>query len=392
MAKVTFIPEEKIISVNLGVRILDVQYDIYSDWKRWVVENEYNMRFPIAIRTVGGDNLVDGKTLGATFFLMNGWKIRPPEENGNLNVIGNLYDDGGGAVFVNTLGSYNSMIIQTVSNLTDSQLVESTLAESLNYNSVVYYDSNSTYSGTVYPLGTVNYPVNNIDDAVAICNNIGSRRINLNGDIQMTRNFEGYNFYGISSKNTIYCNGYDFSSCSFDNVTITGSVTGQIRANSCSIYNCYGISGDFNSCALSGVIKLGNNDSCFMLCFSKNKLEECAYLDGSNLITSNVDIRAYSGCVYIDNFNSDNINLNMDFISGGVYISASVTAVDMAIRGMVVFKNFSNVVPKESVIINPESITDTIFNTNMSAYSDANTFGGFVKNKLLTVAKFIGLK
>lgn len=131
--KVTFDPINKIISVNLGVRTLDVQYDVYSGWKRWVLSGVDNSKYASALRTVGGDPLVSGKTLGATFFLTNGWKIRPPEEDCELNVIGNLYEENGGAVFVKTIGSYNAMIIQTVSNLTDSQLVESELAKSLDY-------------------------------------------------------------------------------------------------------------------------------------------------------------------------------------------------------------------------------------------------------------------
>jgi hypothetical protein len=391
-AKVTFIPEQKIISVNLGVRALDVQYDIYSEWKRWVMVEEYNTRFPVALRTVGGDDLIDGKTLGATFFLMNGWKIKPPEENGNLNVSGNLYDDAGGTVFVNTIGSYNSMIIQTVSNLTDSQLVESTLSQSLDYGGTVYYNENSSYSGTLYPMGTVNYPVNNINDAVELCNIIGTRNIVLHGNVSMSSNFEGYNFRGSNTSSYVFCNGYDFSSCSFENVVITGNITGRIRAMNCLIENSLGLHGEFYTCALAGIIRLGNAESCFMMCFTRNRQDDYVYICGSELHTSSIGIRAYSGCIYFDNFSDINTRVDMDFISGKVVLASNNHNSSFIIRGVVLLENLSDIEIDCSVIINPVQITDTLLRTPVNSYNDSDTLGGFIKNKLLTVAKFVGLK
>lgn len=391
-SKVTFIPEQKIISVNLGVRLLDVQYDLYSEWKRWVSQSEYNTRFPAAMRTVGGDDLVEGKTLGATFFLVNNWKIKPPEENGNLNVIGNLYDDGGGNVFINTVGSFNSMIIQTVSNLTDSQLVESTLAESLDYGGSVYYDEHSTYTGVDYPIGTVNYPVNNITDAVSLCNKIGTRNIIIRGNVQMNSNFNGYSFSGINTSSYVFCNGHDFSSCSFENVILTGNITGRIRANNCLIENIFGVHGEFFTCALAGVIKLGNDESCFMMCYTRNRQDDYVFIDGSDLLTTCIGIRAYSGCIYFNNFNSANTRIDMDFISGKIILAGNNSNADFIVRGLLRVENLSSIVLDVSAIVNPTQITESIMTAPIGTFNDSTTFGGFIKNKVLTVAKFVGLK
>ena len=134
--KVTFNPNEKIISINSGETEIDVQSHIYSAWKRWINIGD-NSKYEQAMRTVGGDALTATKSLGSTFFLMNGWRIRPPEENTVLTIIGNIYHDDGIPVLTSSIGNYNSLVTMTVSNLTDSQVVESEVAQSLDYGGVI---------------------------------------------------------------------------------------------------------------------------------------------------------------------------------------------------------------------------------------------------------------
>ena len=54
MAKVTFDGPNKLIIVNPGIVELDVQVDIYSDWKEWAATGD-NLKYPPALRTIGGD-------------------------------------------------------------------------------------------------------------------------------------------------------------------------------------------------------------------------------------------------------------------------------------------------------------------------------------------------
>lgn len=41
------------------------------------------------------------------------------------------------------------------------------------YNQKVYYDKDSPYDGTHFPVGTPGIPVNNLSDAIDICNKLG---------------------------------------------------------------------------------------------------------------------------------------------------------------------------------------------------------------------------
>jgi hypothetical protein len=119
MANVTFDGPNKLIILGLGVTTVDVKADLYAGWKTWVLEDDHSKYLP-ALRSVGGDPLSEVKTLGSTFFLTNGWRIRPQEATHWLRVNGNLFTDpSGDSPFVATLGNYNVTIESTVSNLSD---------------------------------------------------------------------------------------------------------------------------------------------------------------------------------------------------------------------------------------------------------------------------------
>lgn len=90
--------------------ILDVR-DLYSRWKDWSVAE--GSGFLQAMSVVGGDtvDLAQGIYVTSYFFLENGWKIRPQEDDHKLVVNnGVLVDAAGGDPFVPTLGSFNVLI------------------------------------------------------------------------------------------------------------------------------------------------------------------------------------------------------------------------------------------------------------------------------------------
>ncbi len=119
MSKVTFDGINRLIVVNDNETSINVSTDIYSDWKEWVLQSD-NFKYPIAISAIGGDPIGSGQFLGTTFFLENGWKIRPYEGNHNLTISGNLYTRDESSPFVSTIGSYNVLISMKVSNLIDT--------------------------------------------------------------------------------------------------------------------------------------------------------------------------------------------------------------------------------------------------------------------------------
>ena len=114
----TFDGTNKLIILSPGTTVLSVQ-DMYSRWVDWLSLSD-NSKYLPAFRTVGGDIISDTSNVGITYFITNGWKIRPHEANHRLQVSGNLYTDPAGeSPFTNTLGNYNVLIELSVSNIVD---------------------------------------------------------------------------------------------------------------------------------------------------------------------------------------------------------------------------------------------------------------------------------
>lgn len=109
----TFDGDELVITLDSGVTTIDVELDLYSAWKDWVLLSD-NAKYPFAFRTVGGDPLTPGLSAGSYFFLQNqvGWRIRPPEEDINIKVIGNLVGENSDEdVVIPTIGAFTTSVV-----------------------------------------------------------------------------------------------------------------------------------------------------------------------------------------------------------------------------------------------------------------------------------------
>lgn len=111
--KVTFDPETKLIIVNAQEQLINVQVDLYSASKEWLISAN-NLRYRPPMRTVGGDALPGGNPLGRTYFCTNGWRIYIDH---GLTVDGNLYSDDFDSPYLNAAGV--ELVGSKFSNLVD---------------------------------------------------------------------------------------------------------------------------------------------------------------------------------------------------------------------------------------------------------------------------------
>jgi hypothetical protein len=121
--KVTFDGPNKLILINDGVTEIDVRIDLYSDWKEWMLGHDgiVPARYLEAVTNIGGQDLPGARVVGSTFFLTNGWRIKPYSGSYRLTVTGNLYTDEGDTPFVDADGSLNNIRIEsTVSTLVEA--------------------------------------------------------------------------------------------------------------------------------------------------------------------------------------------------------------------------------------------------------------------------------
>ncbi len=80
--------------------------EIYSRWVDWAASGD-NLKYGMVVRQVGGDELGGGISIPPYFFLQGDWRVRPMEASHYLDVVGNLFVEGGGSPIVSTLGNFN---------------------------------------------------------------------------------------------------------------------------------------------------------------------------------------------------------------------------------------------------------------------------------------------
>jgi len=119
---VTFDPANlRIVEISAGGdNELSIQ-EVYSEWKAYLLADPSRLAYPQAFRYVGSDPISETEALGTTFFLVNGWRIRPAELNHKLTLVGNMFTDPAGAdPVVSTLGAFNVRVVSRVSNIIDT--------------------------------------------------------------------------------------------------------------------------------------------------------------------------------------------------------------------------------------------------------------------------------
>lgn len=403
--KVTFDGVNKIVQVTQAPSLvggewivdLDVKVDVYSDGKEdWLADSTLNkLRYPV--EAIGGQPLPGSKALGTTYFLNYGWRIRPYEASHTLNVNGNLYTPEGESPFVPTVGTYNVFVIQQVSSLVDSTVQQLEEIEYISFAGAVHVDVTSGISGTTYPAGNAEYPVDNIPDATSIAMTRGIQTIRITGNITLDTgdDVSGYIVTGINTGRTnIIINpnadtlGTEFRLCS-----ISGTLDGNSIIRDARIVNLNYVSGSvYTSLLEPGTVTLGGNDvASFLSCYSGQPGQSTPIIDCAGNGPA-LSVRDYSGGIKLINKTGPDA-VSIDLNSGQVILDSTVTNGEIVIRGTggKVTDN-SNGATVYNELVSIPNIVRGVWNALTSEYNQAGSFGNFIQKKILTVAKFLGLK
>lgn len=142
----TFDGTNKVISVGSGV----VQFsaaELYSRWKQWTADSD-NAKYVTSFSgSVGGEPLGGGVSVGAYFFIQNGWVIRPQEANHQLLLSGNLFPiPSSAAIFTSTLADFQVVVGMRTSSLTQQVVSSSGGASAADVATAVWAKDISTSS------------------------------------------------------------------------------------------------------------------------------------------------------------------------------------------------------------------------------------------------------
>lgn len=400
----------KIIQITSGTTFFTVK-DCYNDWKDWVI-TENNTIYEQAFRYVGGDPLPGSKALGVTYFLMNGWKIRPASENHTLNVDGNLYTEDGSSPFTSVIGNYSVMVISSVSTLVDSTIQQLPEIEYATFNGGVHLDPILGIDSIEYPAGTPFRPCKTILNAYMIDLVRGFNKVYLYGDLDIINFPDGFikdvEVYGVGGYriHNVYIENTLVENVLITNLNATGvcKVGSNVHVHDCKIENLENISiiaddsrinsghytfADLNRCVVDGDIVLTSGGYftgvgvVFEGDYTNIEMGENSIVsldvDSGYLLLKN----STSGCLAEFNYKGGELELDPsctggDFYAEGVgYLYSDPIALGMNV--------------KANHLISLETVTETNWNYDITSISATNTMAGYIKNKVLSVAKFIGL-
>lgn len=351
----------KLFILKAGVTDIDVEVDLYSDWKEeYKLSN--NSAFPIAMRSIGGDPVTAVKDAGATFFMVNGWRIRPDEANHTLNIVGNLFaDPAGESVVVNTVGAFNVRVEMFVSNLVDAVTSRVDLTQLL---PAVFIDTVNGTPGTAVGIGTPTNPVDNITDAATIAARDNLREYRFRGPLTLNDDLPDWTLIGLSSiaNDELDLNGFDTSSTKIIGAKVTGTTSGQkMQWEGCEINGVSGQSGVFTDCGIRGSLSgKANTESTYKECYSlvAGQTTPIYTLSANELL----NLRNYSGGWHLHNSVAGNI-CTLEVDPGNVVIDADCSAGNVSVRGVgTLTDNSTGTVVNSDGFIDSTGLADIITN------------------------------
>lgn len=334
--KVTFDgPNKVIVEIAAGPENTVDVTTVYSEWKTWLRQSD-NAKYLPAFSQVGGDPITTTQNLGSTFFLENGWRIRPAESNHKVTLVGNVYTrEPGQSVFVPTEGAFTVNTETRVSSLVDSTVSRLDVTALLN---AVYIDTEMGVPGTGEGVGTPTNPVSNISDALSIAQRMKIRRFHVSGVITLQTSLHGYQFHGSSGYgNTVDTNGQDVDGATFSGVTVRGALTGRITAEDCALEISSGYSGVFRACSLNVNFSLiQNSSSTFVNCYSgiAGDVSPVMVFESNTM----VGFRNYAGGVTVANI-TDGCIASFDLDPGKITLLSSCIGGECLVRGTGVIVN-----------------------------------------------------
>lgn len=371
-----------------GVGTVDVQVDLYAEWKGWLLENgpdgSSNRKYPQAFSPDGGNALTPGITQGQYAFIRNdlGWRIRPAEEDATIYFTGNLIpQDATLPIVVPTIGAY-TVLMPGLQPITQSVAPLLILQQETSYNGIIHVDLVSGTPGTSFPTGTASEPCSNMTDAFAIGALYGIREYHGRGNLTATGALDDLTLEGFGIPASIDFDGYTANATELANLAATGDMASSQSCvfRNCTISGLTNVSGAFVSCVFTGVTALVPppvNEQNYIA-------ESASFVPGTGMpsfdlqgLEQDLQLRGWVGGVEILNCTNAANKISIDVHSGNVILGASNTAGTIVVRGVGTLTD--NTGPSCTVIpsmLSPDSVAAAILHHEVKQSWTRATSGG----------------
>lgn len=339
--------------------------DLYSDWKEIVIADstgqaagappaflESNARVAggRAGGSVGGNPIGGSQQIAPYFFLNNidGWRLRPPEEDGETSIEGNLFPlDPDTPFVIPTVGTFTQLLRLVVSPQAIVDTVDAglTVEESLQLTRIhdqvereIYVD---TDIGSPDGDGSQQAPFNTFAAAASLAESIGIRNIAIMGDSTLDRALPKFSFRGVGNP-ILSLAGNNVNQSHFSHLTLSGIQNGTIEADLCSLANnMTGLDGQYRGCGLLGDLTIANNGKVIM----SDPFSEIPGLGRPTIDLgggpSTLALRRYSGGLTVEGMTHASNEVTIELAAGKITLDSSCVTGDFTLRGVGQFTDSS---------------------------------------------------
>lgn len=228
----------------------------------------------------------------------------------------------------------------SVSTSNSAGLQDLNSLQAASFNGVVAVKPSSIYSGTVFPVGTRQTPVNNFDDAVAIASSRGINEIVvLESTTIANTDVSGFKLVTDNPEIVILTidTTADVTDCVFGNVQIQGVMDGRCIIRNSIINNLWFTNGLIEDSYLTATLSLGGPEDTHLINLASlvpgGQAFSYPFLDFASY-TGDVAVRDYSGGLRVINSTNAGGNSSLDIDSGRVIFDATNTAGSFSVRGI----------------------------------------------------------
>ena len=244
-------------------------------------------------------------------------------------------------------------------------------------------------------------PYNNWSDAVDYAENNGLLTLELAGSSTVDRQLKNFQIRGLGNP-VLNLNGQDMKNTNIERCTLTGSYLDTITVSECALANLQNMAGVFLTVSIAGTVTVANGADLIISRVGPALAAQPWTLDMDNGGVSTVAVHNITGGMNLVQMDHVSDVAHLHFSQGAITIDAS------CILGVVIISGFVTVTDNSSpgctvTVLEPTNINSpaddiptlssaAVWDAATSSHTTTGSFGDQIGSKLLTLAKWIGLR
>lgn len=256
----------------------------------------------------------------------------------------------------------------------------------------VYIDVNEPTTGTFFPHGTVRLPCNNDVDAKVVYQANNIRKVEIESSVTLTTDHDDVKFFGRSPRTTTLTvgSGVSTNNCEFQNMLLTGTLTGNTYITQVALKDVTGLIGHFEQCVIRegtntlGGAGIGMFNKCVAVS-APNPGTDIPILDcaGSG---QGVAFREFCGEIKIINKTGPE-PMSLALNGARVELDSTVTGGSIRVYGVgeLIDNSGGTAVVDRDELVSPEYVMEDVWSALASGFDAADSMGN-VMNDLWAMA------